>query len=332
MRAAVYARPGDPDVIEIRDVPAPEPGPDDVTIEVAYAGLNRADLLERMGRYGPPVAARGPAIGGLEYSGTVVARGRNVHDIALGERVFGIVGGGAHAEQVVTDARSAMRLPDALSLEAAAAIPEAFITAWDALFRLGGFALGSTLVVHAAGSGVGLAAIALAKRAGGFVLGTSRTPEKLERLRALGLDAGVALDGDWPAAVRALGRGRGADLILDLVGAPVLARNLEALATGGRIVQVGTLGGASGTFSLAPLMAKRATLVGTVLRARPLNEKIALARDFAARIVPLFANGRLAPIVDRTFALADLADAHRYLESNANFGKVLIAVRGDASR
>jgi NADPH2:quinone reductase len=326
VRAVVYARAGDVDAIELRDVPDPVPGSNDVLVDVAYAGINRADLLERAGRYGPIEPASGPVIPGLEYSGTVAAAGAQVRGLANGERVFGIVGGGAHAGRLVTHAATAMRVPDKLDLAAAAALPEAFMTAWDALVTRGGFSLGQTVLVHAAGSGVGLAALALVRHGGGRTVGTSRTQAKLDRAREHGLDVGVLLDDDWPARVHEVSGGRGADIVLDFVGIPAFDRNVASLAVGGRIVQIGTLGGTKGHVALGPLMAKRATLIGTMLRSRPLNEKIALTQAFAAQVVPLFAEGALHPIIDRIFPLAEIQEAHRYVESDRNFGKVLLAI------
>ena len=327
MRAAVYPRNGDADVIEIRDVPAPRVGSDDVLVDVAYAGLNRADLLERAGRYGPPIPDGRFTIPGLEYAGTVGAVGDNVSKARIGERVFGIATGGAHAQRIAVHAGTACAIPAGLSLEAAGAAPEAFMTAWDALVGIARFRLGQVAVVHAIGSAVGLAALALAKHAGGRVLGTSRSADKLRRAEALGLDAGVLLDDDWPRRAHELSGGRGADVALDFVGTPIFQRNVDALAVGGTIVQIGTLGGARGEISFRSFMAKRLSLVGTVLRSRPIDQKIALARGFQASIVPLFGSGVLRPVVDRVFPLAQIREAHRYMEADRNFGKIVIAIR-----
>jgi NADPH2:quinone reductase len=327
MRAVVYVRAGGVDAIEIRDVPDPVPGTEDVLVHVAYAGLNRADILEREGRYGPPEPSGGPAIPGLEYAGTVADIGAAVRGLGRGDRVFGIVPGGAHAERLVTNAATVCRIPTELELDAAAAVPEAFITAWDALVHRGHFAFGQTVVVHAVGSGVGLAAVQLVKYGGGTTIGTSRTPGKLERARKHGLDVGVLLDDDWPTVVREMTAGRGADVVLDFIGAPIFDRNVAALAPAGHIVQIGTLGGQKGTVTLGPFMAKRATFAGTVLRARPLHEKVALARGFEAHIVPSFASGVLHAVVDRVFPLDEIREAHRYMESNQNFGKVVLKIR-----
>jgi len=324
MRAIAYEGAGGPEVIRLRDLPAPEPGSDDALVEIAYAGLNRADILERMGFYPSPLGQG--ATPGLEFSGVVRGTGRNVKNVNAGDRVFGLVPGAAHAEFLVVNAQTLAPVPSALSLENAAALPEAFMTAYDALFTRGGFALGQSVLIHAAGSSVGLAAIALAKHAGGTVIGTSRTAEKLERAAAHGLDVAIVLDDAWGDRVREATGGRGVDVVLDFIGAPILDKNVAALCGGGRIVQIGTLGGATASLALGPLMAKRATLVGTVLRSRPLDERIALTRAFATRLGPLFASGKLRAEIDSTFPLAKMADAHRRMEANENFGKIALEI------
>jgi NADPH:quinone reductase-like Zn-dependent oxidoreductase len=264
----------------------------------------------------------------MEFSGTVRATGSRVKSVVAGDRVCGLVQAGAHAALLAAQAMTLSKVPDGLSLRDAAAIPEAFITAHDALITRGGFALGQIVLVHAVGSSVGLAAVALVKRAGGVAIGTSRTTEKLERAKQHGLDHGFVLDDGWRGRVQAATNGRGADVILDFVGAPMLDGNLAVLAQGGRIVQIGTMGGAQATLHLGMLLAKRAALHGTVLRSRPLEEKIALAKHFERALLPLFALGELRAEVDRVFPLAELAAAHDYMESNANFGKIVIEVGG----
>lgn len=329
MRAVVYEGTGGVEVIALRDIPEPELGSDDALVEVAYAGLNRADVLERAGRYGAgPRAAQVRA--GLEFSGVVRELGSSrVSAVAVGDRVCGLVTAGAHAEAVAAHALTLSHVPDEIDLATAAAIPEAYLTAHDALFARGGFALGETVLVNAVGSSVGLAAVALAKRAGGFTLGTSRSELKLARAKELaGLDVGILYEGGWPEAVDAATAGNGVDLVLDFIGGPALAHNVSVLASGGRIVQIGTLGGAQASLPLGPLMAKRATLTGTVLRSRPLDEKIALARGFARYLLPLFARGELHAQIDEIYPLAEIGAAHERMEANANFGKILLAVRG----
>jgi len=325
MRAVVYEGAGGVEVIAVRDdVPQPVPGEDDALVAVAYAGLNRADLLERMGYY--PMPPQAIAIAGLEFSGTVRAVGSRVRGVAPGDRVCGLVQRGAQAEFVAVQALTLSKLPDGVTLRTAGAIPEAFTTARDALFTRGGFTLGQTVVVHAVGSGVGLAAVSLAKRAGGYTIGTSRTEAKLSRAQDYGLDLGLSLDEQWVGRALAATNGRGADVILDFVGAPVFDANLKVLAGGGRIVQIGTMGGALASVNLGVLMTKRAALHGTVLRSRPLDEKIALAKQFTRELLPLFERNELQAAIDRVFPLEDIRAAHEYLESNASFGKVLLAI------
>jgi NADPH:quinone reductase-like Zn-dependent oxidoreductase len=331
MRAATYDGKGGVEVIEVRDdVPEPELGTDDALIEVAFAGLNRADCLERAGNYPQPRTAI--TIGGMEYSGTVRATGAHVTNVQIGDRVCGLVPTGAHAERLAANALTLSKIPEGVDFRTAAAIPEAFITAHDALFAHAAFALGQTALVHAVGSSVGLAAVELVKRAGGVAIGTSRTGDKLERARAHGLDFGFLLDDSWQGRVLAATGARGADVILDFVGAPMLEGNAGVLATRGRIVQIGTMGGAQAQVHLGVLMAKRGSIHGTVLRSRPLEEKIALARNFERALLPMFARGELRAELDRTFALSDIRAAHEYMESNANFGKITIRVSGSDAR
>ncbi|GAC1614105.1 MAG: NAD(P)H-quinone oxidoreductase [Vulcanimicrobiaceae bacterium] len=330
MRAAVYTGTGGTEVIAVRDdVPDPVCGDEDALIDVAYAGLNRADILERQGRY--PMPPRSPAIAGLEFSGTVAAVGAHVTNVAIGKCVFGLVAAGAHASRVAVHALTLATVPKDLDLQTAAAIPEAYVTAHDALFARARFALGEIALVHAVGSSVGLAAIDLVKRAGGIAIGTSRTPDKLARARDRGCDAGVVLDDEWVDGRRDATGGRGADVVLDFVGGPMLDRDLAALAPRGRIVAIGTLGGTRATLDLGQLLGKRAEVHGTVLRSRPLEERIALARTFSRDLLPLFARGELRTTIDRVFALSALGDAHAHMERDANFGKILIEIGGAPS-
>lgn len=323
MRALVVREPGDPDVLEIREVPRPAPGPGQIRVRVRSGGVNRADLIQRRGHY-PAPAGWPEEIPGLEYAGTVDATGPGVRLWREGDEVMGLVGGGGYAEHVVVHERTAVRVPEGVDGERAGAVPEVFMTAYDALFRQMGLALGETLLVHAVGSGVGTAAVQLARAAGAWSVGTSRTPEKVDRAAELGLDVGVVADEDWPERVQEALGGRGADVILDLVGAPYLEGNLRVVAEGGRQIVVGVPGGSRGSVDLRALMGRRARMRGTVLRARPLEEKAALAREFERRIVPLFERGALRPVVDRTFAPEEAAEAHRFMEANRNFGKLLI--------
>ena len=324
MRAVVLAGYGGPEVLRPAEVEPPIPGPDEILVDVTATALNRADLLQRMGRYPGPEAT--VEILGLEFAGRVASVGERVRSLAAGDPVMGLTNGGSYAEQLVTHERMALRPPTTLALADAAAIPEVWITAWDALVRQGGLTSGRVALVHGGGSGVGTAAIQIAKALGATVVATA-SAAKTAACRELGADLAIDYRSeDFVEAVRDLTAGNGADVMLDIVGGENLDGNLAALATCGTIVQVGVLGGGKATIALRRLMAKRARLVGTVLRARPLEEKIALSRRFAEEILPLFETGRLRPVIDRRFPLEAVAEAHRYMESNANIGKILLDV------
>jgi len=323
MRAIVIKGPGGPEVLELREVPRPEPGPGEALVRVASSGLNRADLLQRRGRY--PVPPGYPKdIPGLELAGTVERVGKGVTAVAVGDAVMGILGGGGYAEYALSPAETLVSVPPGMTPVTAGAIPEVYMTAYDAAFLQEGLASGETLLVHAIGSGVGTAALQLARRVGAAVIGTSRTPEKLERAAALGLEHAVLADGAWPERVLELTGGRGVDVILDLVGGPYLEGNQRVVAVRGRHIVVGVPGGAEAVLSLRGLMGRRASIRGTVLRARPLEEKIELARSFESHVAGGFETGDLAPVIDRIVPAASAADAHAYMESNANFGKILL--------
>jgi putative PIG3 family NAD(P)H quinone oxidoreductase len=328
MRAAVITRPGGPEVLEIQDRPTPTPGHEQILVRVRASALNRADLLQRRGGYAAPPGA--PAdVPGIEFAGEVVALGPGAREWHEGDRVWGLVGGGAHAEYLVTHERAVARVPGALSWEDAGAIPEAFITAHDAFAQADARA-GETALVHAVGSGVGLAAAQLARALGVRCLGTARTAEKLDRAREHGLDAGLAVDGadlePLAAFVAEHTEGRGADVALDLVGGPYLAATVGVMASRGRIMLVGTMAGARADVDLGRVLRGRVTIRGTVLRARPLEERIAVTRRFATEVVPFLARGVARAVVDSAFPLAELARAHERLESNATFGKVVVTL------
>jgi putative PIG3 family NAD(P)H quinone oxidoreductase len=292
---------------------------------VRACGIFQGDLLLRRGLYRAPGGA--PAdIPGLEYAGEVEALGPNVTGpLRVGDRVFGIVGGGGQAEYLVTHERLAVPIPSNLDFDQAAAVPEVFLTAHDALETQGGLRPGERILIHAAGSGVGTAAIQLARAMGCTVFGTSRTAAKLEQAAALGLDFRIdATSEDFAAVVRARTGGVGVDVVIDFIGAPVLAGNIAALAPRGRLVLVGLLGGAAATVDLATLLRQRLTVVGTTLRARPIEEKIAVTQHFAARVVPWLERGLVRPVVDRVFDLEDVRSAHARMEANLGFGKVVL--------
>jgi putative PIG3 family NAD(P)H quinone oxidoreductase len=322
MRAIVLKSHGGPEVLELERVPDPEPGPDEVLVDVVATALNRADIVQRMGFYpGPPMDHEIP---GLEYSGIVAAVGRRVVQWQAGDAVMGIVGGGGYAERLVTPERQAMAVPPVVGVENGAAIPEVFLTAWDALVLQGGLTSGRWALVHAGGSGVGTAAIQIAKAIGARVAVTCSTGKKAG-CRQLGADLVLERSpNDWLGELRQHVPG-GVDTVLDVVGGDEVERNIDALAMKGRIIQVGTMAGSSHV-DVAKLMRKRAGVIGTVLRARPIEEKIAVTQQFAAEMLPLFTPGVLKPVIDRRFPLSEIAEAHRYMESNANVGKILIDV------
>jgi NADPH2:quinone reductase len=324
-RAVVLRGSGDVDVLHIEEVERPVPGGGEVLVEVAAAGLNRADCLQRRGMY--PAPAGSPAtIPGLEFAGTVVTLGPGAHELAPGDRVMGIAGGGAMATHVAAHERMLCRVPAELDLVRAAAVPEVFMTAYDALFWQAELTMGENLLVHAVGSGVGTAAVQLASRAGARAFGTSRSQDKLDRCLELGMAGGVLVGGDGAFAERAreLTSGRGIDVVLDTVGAPYLEQDLDVLAPLGRIVMVGLQGGARGSLPLAVLMGKRARIFGTVLRSRPLEEKASLTQALAREVVPLLADGRLVPVVDEIMPMEQIRQAHQRMESNRTFGKIVL--------
>jgi putative PIG3 family NAD(P)H quinone oxidoreductase len=328
MRAIVIREFGGPDVLELREVPTPEPARGEALVRVHATAVNRADLLQRMGMYPAPPGA--PAdIPGLEIAGEVEVVGAGVTEVAPGDRVFGIVGGGGYAEYLSVHARTLARVPEGMSFADAAAVPEAFLTAWDAMVDQARLSAGETALVHAAGSGVGTAAIQIARAVGARVLGTGRTPEKLARAREVGLDEAVVVQGGRFAdeVLERTGR-RGVDVVLDLVGGAYVGEDLACLATRGRIVVVSTMAGAAASLDLGLLMHKRAELRGTVLRARPLEEKILAARALQRHLVPLFERAALRPVVDRVLPLAQARDAHALVQSNATFGKVVLSTNG----
>ncbi len=323
MRAVVITEIGGPEVLRVQDVERPEAGPKEVLVRVKSSGVNRADLLQRAGKYPAPPGSP-QEIPGLEYSGTVEVVGPEVTLWKKGDQAMGIVGGGGYAEFVVVHERTAVRVPAGVGTEDAGAIPEVFMTAFDALFRQMNLSEGETVLIHAVGSGVGTAAVQLAQSAGVRAIGTSRTKGKVERALALGLDVGILADESWPDRVLEASGGEGVDLILDLVGAAYLEGNLRVLAEAGRQIVVGVPSGPKAQIDLRLLMGKRALIKGTVLRARPLEEKISLAREFEHRICPLFAARKVVPIVDSTFGPEKAPQAHQVMEENRNFGKLLL--------
>jgi putative PIG3 family NAD(P)H quinone oxidoreductase len=324
MRAIAMRGSGGPEVLELVERPRPEPGHGEVLVAVRATAVNRADLLQRIGVYPAPPGV--PAdIPGLEYAGEVEAIGPGVTELAVGDRVFGLVAGGAYAEALVTHARATAHIPDGLSFEEAAAIPEAFITAYDAMVTQGGLRGGEALLVHAIGSGVGSAAVQLGRALGAEVLGTARSEDKLDRARGLGLAYPilVAADGRFADATRKLAP-TGAAVVLELVGGAYLEEDLRCVAELGRIVVVGLTAGARCTLDLGLLLRKRARLLGTTLRARPLEERITTTRVFEREVVPLLRRGAVRPVVDRVLPLTEAARAHEAVGANQNFGKIVL--------
>jgi NADPH2:quinone reductase len=318
MRCVVYTGVGGREVVAVEDRPDPSPGRFEVLLAPRYAGVNPADLLQREGKH--PVPPGSPKdIPGLEVAGTVVAVGDGVTAFAVGDRAFGLVGGGGYAERVVANEREVVAVPDALDDRAAAATPQAFLTAFDAIVLQAGLLAGDVLLVNGATGGVGTAAIQIAHAMGATVIANVRSAQHRTAIEALGAEAG-----DAEASFARVGRLGGADVILELVGAPNMAANMTALARGGRLVVVGSKPGEQVTIELRDLMQRRARLMGTTLRTRPAEQKGTLVQAFGRRVLPLLASGAIAPVVDRVFPLDDAADALDYMRRPGKLGKVLL--------
>lgn len=329
MRAVVITSHGGVGGIGVMEVESPPaPVADRVRVRVHAAGLNHADILQRRGSY-PAPPGYPQNIPGLEFAGEVEAIGDAVGAWKIGDRVFGIIAGGAQAELVVVPESNLARVPTQLSWAEAGAMPEVFITAHDALFTRAGLQMGDRVLVHAAASGVGTAAVQLAHAVGATVYGTSRNADKLNRMRELklGMDESVAV-GDAPAkfveAVQKWTNGAGVDVILDLVGGSYFPPSLEALSIRGRIISVGTTAGTKSEIDLDLLKRKRAAIIGTMLRTRSIEEKADATRRFAAAVLPLVSRGRIRPVIDRVYPIDQVRDAHERLESNPSFGKIVL--------
>jgi putative PIG3 family NAD(P)H quinone oxidoreductase len=330
MRAIVLDEKGGPEVLRDREVPDPIVGPEEVLVDVVSTAINRAEVLQRLGMYPQPAPPPVFEIPGLEFAGTVVAIGDRVINWRVGDQVMGIVSGGGYASRVAVHERQAIRVPSSVSLADAGSIPEVWITAFDALVAQGGLQQSGAVLIHAGGSGVGTAAIQIAKAYGATVIVTA-SASKCSRCVELGADRAVDYaTEDFVAVVRDVTGARGVDVVLDVIGGDYVDRNIDALALKGTIVQVGTMGSGKATITVAKLMPKRACIVGTVLRARPLDEKIAISQRFEREIVPGFDTGRFKPVIDARFTLDEMADAHRMIEANANFGKIAIDVRSSS--
>ena len=326
MRAVVFDQPGDESVLRIGEAdPPPKPGPREIRIRVRSTAVNRADLLQRQGLYPPPPGAS--SILGLECAGEVVELGAEVHGWNAGDRAMALLAGGGYAEEVVADAGSAMHVPAGLSDVEAGAFPEVFLTAFSNIFLLGEAPAGAWVLVHGGGSGVGTAAITLCREAGLQVIVTAGSDEKCRRCTEHGADVAVNYrTADFAASAREATGGRGVHMVLDCVGGRYLGQNVSSLGIGGRLVVIGLIGGPRGEIDLATMLMKRLQVIGSTLRSRPLAEKAAIVAAFEERFGGALAAGRLRPVIDRVFPLADAAEAHRRVQSGEHFGKVALKV------
>jgi putative PIG3 family NAD(P)H quinone oxidoreductase len=325
MKAIVVTSPGGPEALEVADVPDPVVRPSSALIRIRATALNRADLLQRRGFYPPP---RGETdILGLECAGEVKAVGEGVSSLEVGQRVMALLPGGGYAEQVVIPEKMAIPIPAGMSFEEAAAIPEAFLTGREALFSLGRLRAADVVLIHAAAGGVGSAAVQLARQAGARIIATAGSAEKLGRVSELGAHTVVNYKTeDFAATAMATTEGRGVDVVLDFVGAAYWPKHAACLAVGGRCVVIGVLGGASAEVNLAQVLSRRYQILGLVMRSRDVGEKIAITQAFIRETLPLFASGALRPVIDRVMPLAEARKAHEHMESNSNFGKIVLTV------
>jgi len=325
MRAVVVAEPGDETRMRIAEVPAPAMVPQGLRIRVAATAVNRADLLQRQGMYPPPPGAS--ELLGLECAGEVAEVAPGVAGWKVGDRAMALLAGGGYAEEVVVHAGSAMPVPERLSFDEAAAIPEVFLTVYLNVFLLGGLADGGAALIHGGGSGIGTASIQLLKASGAQVIVTAGSDEKCARCRELGADVAVNYrTGDFAAEVKEATGGRGVDVVLDSIGAPYLEKNLASLDVGGKLVLIGLMGGAKAEINLGSLLVKRLHVIGSTLRARPVEEKAAIVSGFLDRFGAKLASGEIAPVVDRVLPLESAPDAHRLLKASEHFGKVVLKV------
>ena len=324
MKAILFDQPGPPDVLTLGDAPDPVPAEGELLVRVRATAANRADTLQRKGGYAPPPGAS--PILGLELAGEVVEPAGD-GKWKVGERVMAVVTGGGYAELATVPVGMAMRVPDDMTFAQAAAIPEVFLTAHLNLFTLGNLRAGETALIHAGASGVGSAAIQLARAAGATVIATAGRADKLAFCTNLGAVHAINYnDANFADEVLSFTRGKGADVILDFIGAPYWNDNLRALALNGRLMLIGMLGGSAGQLDLGAIMGKRATITGTTLRRTPLDQKVALTKAFVEFAMPRFAIGEIKPIIDRLYPLRDAAEAHRRMEANQNIGKIVLTV------
>jgi putative PIG3 family NAD(P)H quinone oxidoreductase len=325
MKAIIFDKPGTEEVLTIGEVPSPPLGPEDIRIRVCATAVNRADLLQRQGLYPPPPGAS-PVLG-LECAGEVIEVGEAVTGWRIGDRAMALLAGGGYAQQVVVHHGSAMPVPAALSFEEAGALPEVFLTAFLNLFQLGEIKAGGAALVHGGGSGVGTASITLLREAGVGCLVTAGSEDKCRRCRDLGADLAINYrTGDFAPQVRDATGGRGVDVVLDSIGGQYLASNMECLATDGRLVIIGLMGGARAEINLAALLLRRLRVIGSTLRARPVAAKAEIVSGFLRRFGDALQAGRIKPIIDRVLPLGQAAEAHRVVQSSVHFGKVVLRV------
>jgi len=323
MHAVVVRSPGGPDQLSWQEIPDPVAGPGELVVDVAAAGVNRADLLQREGSYPPPPGASETL--GLEVAGTVAELGAGVTGWARGDRVCALLSGGGYAERVAVPAGQVMAVPDGLDLVDAGGLMETSCTVWSNVYLLAHLQPGQTLLVHGGTSGIGTTAIGLARATGSPVFATAGTPAKVARCLDLGADLAVDYRRqDFVAAVRDATDGAGADVVLDVVGGSYLERNVEVLATEGRLVCIAVPGGRTGPLDLGTLLRKRAAVLATSLRSRPVGQKAAIVAAVAESVAPLISAGRFAPVIDRRVPMADAAQAHRALAAGETVGKVLL--------
>ncbi|WP_045223463.1 NAD(P)H-quinone oxidoreductase [Methyloterricola oryzae] len=324
MRVVEITAFGGPEVLAMRQRPVPVPEPDEVLIKVAAAGVNRPDLMQRMGMYPPPPGASD--IPGLEVAGEVVAVGTLAGSLRVGDKVCALVAGGGYAEYCVAPAIQCLPVPEGLDLVEAASLPETFFTVWTNVFEQGRLLAGETFLVHGGSSGIGVTAIQLARRFGARVIATAGSLAKCRACEALGATAINYREADFVEVVGEITQGQGVDVILDMVGGDYLQRNLACLAEEGRLLQIGLQAGAKAQINLLPVLLKRLTLTGSTLRRRSVAEKGRIAAALREKVWPLLAQGKLRPVIDRSFELDAAAEAHRYLESGAHIGKIVLTV------
>lgn len=330
MKAVIANGAGGPDVLEIVERPRPTPGDTEILVKVHAAGVNRPDIVQRQGNYPPPPGASD--ILGLELAGTVEAVGPSVSRFSTGQMVMALVAGGAYAEYAVVDESNALDVPDGMSMVEAAAFPETYFTVWSNVFERAKLHPGETILIHGGTSGIGTTAVQLAKCFGARVIATVGTPEKARAVLELGADHAVQYKvDDFVAATHKFTDGRGADVILDMVGADYMQRNLDAVAVDGRIAQIAFLSGSKGEFDLRPILVKRLALIGSTLRARPVSMKAELANALTTYVLPLLERRNAIPVIDSTYPLSDVRAAHARMDGGQHIGKIVLTIAEDSA-